>query len=162
MATTCQTLQTRTESKDTTHKRPARLTHLGKTRASRRTKEVQAKLGIKQIFFTPGKLKTQKGGLGKKGYPGRLKTRKRGPRKSYGFKAYDYVPLDHLTDNLEYQSSNPNGSDQSNHLRTKRRMHRILRVMKAIAEWEPHGIITHSYPSLYKFFLVYGTIILLE
>ena len=34
--------------------------------------------------------------------------------------------------------------------------------MKAIAEWEPHGIITHSYLSLYKFFLFYGTILLLE
>ena len=38
-------------------------------------------------------------------------------------------------------------SDQSDHLRTKQRMDKILRVMKAIAEGEPHGIITHSHLS---------------
>ena len=53
-------------------------------------------------------------------------------------------------------------SDQFNHLRTKQQIDKIFGDMKAIAEWEPRGIITHSYLSLYKFFLFYGTILLLE
>ena len=68
---------------DTTHKRPARLIHLGKTRASRRTTKVRAKIRDKlQKNCTPSKLKTRKGGLGKIGYPGGLETRKGGPGKS--------------------------------------------------------------------------------
>ena len=42
--------------------------------------------------------------------------------------------------------------DQSSHQRTKQRMDKIFRVVKAIAEWEPHGIVTHSHLSLYKYF----------
>ena len=38
-------------------------------------------------------------------------------------------------------------SDQLNHLWTKQRMDMISRVTKAIAEWEPHGIFTHSHLS---------------
>ena len=44
----------------------------------------------------------------------------------------------------------------------KQQIDKIFGDIKAIAEWEPHGIITHSYLSLYKFFLFYGTILLLE
>ena len=52
-------------------------------------------------------------------------------------------------------------SDQSNHLRMKQRMDKILRDTKAIVEWEPHGVITRSYLSLYTFFLFYDNILLL-
>ena len=53
-------------------------------------------------------------------------------------------------------------SDQFNHLWMKQQIDKISGDMKAIAEWEPHGIITHSYLSLYNFFLFYDTILLLE
>ena len=58
------------------HKRPARLTHLCKIRASRQTKRFGQKLGIYAKDYTPDKLKTRKGDLGKKGYHVGLKTRK--------------------------------------------------------------------------------------
>ena len=32
------------------------------------------------------------------------------------------------------------------------RMDKILRVVKAMEEWEPYGIVTHSHLYLYKFF----------
>ena len=54
------------------------------------------------------------------------------------------------------------GSDQFNHLRTRQQIDKMLRDTKAIARWEPHGIITHNYLSLYKLFLLYDTILLLE
>ena len=53
-------------------------------------------------------------------------------------------------------------SDQSNHRQTKQRTDKILRVVKAIAEWEPHGIVIHIHLSLYKIFLnFYDNILLL-
>ena len=64
------------------HKRPARLTHLGKIRESQKTKRFGQKLGIYARDCTPGKLKTRKGDYGKKGFPGGLKTRKGSPGKS--------------------------------------------------------------------------------
>ena len=52
-------------------------------------------------------------------------------------------------------------SDKSNHHRMKQRMNKIFRVTKAIVEWEPHGIFTHSHLSLYKFFSIFYDNILL-
>ena len=52
-------------------------------------------------------------------------------------------------------------SDQSNHLRTKLRMDEILRVVKAIAEWEPHGILHIAIFLCINFLNFYDNIILL-
>ena len=93
---------------------------------------------------TPGKSKTRKGGLGKKGYPGGLKTIKGGPGKSYGFKAYNYVPLDHLTTNPQYQLSRSNGTNRSNQLWKSSERDETLKDIREIAEWEPNEIISHS------------------
>lgn len=47
---------------------------------------VQAKIIDKnKKYIEPAKSKTRKDDLDKKGYPSGLKTRKSGPRKSYGF-----------------------------------------------------------------------------
>ena len=54
-------------TKNITHKRPAKLAHLDKIRASRKTKRFGQKLGIYAKDCIPGKLKTRKGDLGKKG-----------------------------------------------------------------------------------------------
>ena len=51
--------------------------------------------------------------------------------------------------------------DQFNYLRTKQ-IDKVLRDTKAIAEWEPHGIIAHRYLSFSKILLVYDDILLLE
>ena len=108
-------------------------------------------------------MKTWKGDLGKKGFPGRRKTRKGGPGKSKGIKAYDYAPSDHFEDNLLTSIDKLKDSDQFNHLRTKQQIDKMFGDTKVIEEWEPHGIITHSYLSLYKVFLaVDGIILLLE
>ena len=90
-----------------------------------------------------------KGRLGKKGYPGGLKTRKGGPGKSQGFEAYNYVPFDHLAVILQYQLSSLSGTNQSNQLRTSSEREEMLRDIKEIAEWETNGIIPHSCFSLY-------------
>ena len=58
------------------------MTHLGKIRASLKTKRFGKKSGIYAKDYTPGKLKTRKGDVGKKEYPSGLKTRKGGPGKS--------------------------------------------------------------------------------
>ena len=65
------------------NKRPARLTHLGKIRASRRTKRVRAKIrdGMKKSVH-PVSRKPKKAAWAKKGYPYGLKTQKGGPGKS--------------------------------------------------------------------------------
>ena len=65
--------------------------------------------------------------------------------QNLGYNTYDYASSDHFKDNLF--TDKLQASDQSNHLRTDK----ILRVTKAIAEWESHGIVTHSHLSLYKF-----------
>ena len=49
-------------------------------------------------------------------------------------------------------------SDQFNQLQTRKEIDKMLRDTKAIAEWEPHRIITHSYPSLYQNFLFMTTL----
>ena len=50
--------------KNTTHKRPVRLTHLSQIRASRQTKRFGKTLGIYATDCTPDTLTTRKGDLG--------------------------------------------------------------------------------------------------
>ena len=70
--------------KNTTHnQRPARLTYPGKNQGFPANQKGSGKnKGWKRKIYTPGKSKTWKGSLGKKGYPGGLKTRKGGPGKN--------------------------------------------------------------------------------
>ena len=134
-----------------------------KIRASQRTKRFGKKLGIKyKKICAPGKSKTRKGGLVKKGYPGGSRTRKGGPGKSQGFKAYDYVSLDYLTTNLQHQSSNSNSTNQSNQLRTNWQIEETLKDMNAIAEWEPMGLFHIVAFSFVSIFIFYDDILLLR
>ena len=67
---TCHTLQLWTWLKDTTHKRPNSLTYLGKTRASRQTKKVRAKIRDKyNKFIHSTSRKPEKMAWARKGIP---------------------------------------------------------------------------------------------
>ena len=77
--------------------------------------------------------------MGKKGYPGRLKTRKGGPEKKIGIKVYDYVSLDHLQQALLPIPSS-NGIDQLSHFLPTTR-DEMLEYIREIGELEPNKII---------------------
>ena len=70
--------------KNTAHnQRPARSTGLGKNKGFPANQKGSGKnKGWNEKISSPDKSKTWKGGLGKNGYPGGLKTRKGGPGKS--------------------------------------------------------------------------------
>ena len=65
------------------NQRPARLTGLGKNKGFPANQKGSGKIRDEnEKICTPDKSKTWKGDLGKKGYPGGLKTRKGGPGKN--------------------------------------------------------------------------------
>ena len=87
--------------------------------------------------------------LGKKGYPGGLKTQKGGPGKSLGFEAYNYVPLDHLATRLQYQLPRLKRYRSIQTTSDKQQSDEMLEDIGEISELKPNGITTHSCFLLY-------------
>ena len=107
---------------------------------SRQTKRVQEKIrDIYKRLYTR-QIENLKRRLGKKGYLGGLKTERAVQEKVRELKRMIMFRWIILRTTCKLGSS-----DQFNQLRTRQQIDKMLRDTEAIAEWEPHGIITHSY-----------------
>ena len=107
-----------------------------------------------------------KGGLGKKGYHGGLKTRKGSSGTIQGCKAYHCIPLDHLVIRPQYQLSSSNETNQSNQLRISSKVMRRSKIQGQQQNWNPMGLLHITvffllYTILYSFHF-YGGVLLLE